>query len=102
MARDRRAVAVAVAIAIPILAALLFLGQFLWADTHVAKVVEYAGGADPIEAGFSPYNDVSATTVFNEDGTALEAWGIALTARGTTFMVSLGGRSARRCGTDGG
>jgi len=82
MAHDRRTVAAALAIAIPLLAALLFLGQFLWAGAHVARVVEYVGGADPLAAGFAPYNDVSATTVFNENATVLEAWGMRTRSQG--------------------
>jgi hypothetical protein len=82
MVRDRRAFAVALAIAVPLLAALLFVGQFLWAGAHVAKVVEYIGGADPIAAGFAPYNDVSATTVLSEDGAALEAWAVRTHSQG--------------------
>jgi hypothetical protein len=49
---------------------------------HVAEVVEYVGGTDPIAAGFKPYNYVSATTVLNQDGTALEAWGMRTHSQG--------------------
>jgi hypothetical protein len=46
------------------------------------KVVEYVGGADPLAAAFTPYNDVSATTVFNEDGTQLESWAVRTHSQG--------------------
>jgi hypothetical protein len=82
MARNRRAAGAAIAIAILLLTALLFLGQFLWAGAHVARVVEYVGGADPIAAGFAPHNEVSATSVLNEDGTGLEAWAVRTHSQG--------------------
>ena len=82
IAHDRRTVGMALAIAIPLLVALLFLGQFLWEGTHIANVVEYVGGADPLAAGFTPYNDVSATTAFDDDATALESWTIRTRSQG--------------------
>jgi hypothetical protein len=82
IARDWTAAGAALVIALVLTVGLTVLTGFLWEGSHIQRVVEYAGGADPVTEGFAPYNDVSATTGLSADGTALESWSIRSRSQG--------------------